>query len=152
MSRATFGLALLLSALALVACGGSGDDSTATTGGGGANDSGASEGPTFPAGGGPAAEEVTIRIETDPGGDLAYTEKTVTSKTGNYDLELFNRQPVSHDIVVEDSSGKTVGKTDVIGEGFTSTVVQFLKPGDYTFYCSVPGHREAGMEGTIKAK
>ncbi|HEU4393109.1 MAG TPA: cupredoxin domain-containing protein [Solirubrobacterales bacterium] len=154
MSRAAFGLALLLAALALVACGGSDDESTATTTGGSASagGSGANAGPTFPKGGGPASEEVTIRFETDPGGDLAYTEDTVTSKTGNYDVELFNRQEISHDVAIEDPSGKTVGKTEVIGEGFDSVVVPLSKPGDYTFYCSVPGHREAGMEGTLKVK
>jgi plastocyanin len=42
-----------------------------------------------------------------------------------------------------DDEGRTVG------QGGTSTVSASLKPGTYTFYCSVPGHREGGMEGKL---
>jgi uncharacterized cupredoxin-like copper-binding protein len=54
-------------------------------------------------------------------------------------------------VAIEDSSGETVGKTDVISDSSTSTTVD-LKPGTYTFYCTVPGHREGGMEGTLTVK
>jgi uncharacterized cupredoxin-like copper-binding protein len=36
----------------------------------------------------------------------------------------------------------------VIGGG-RSTVTATLKAGTYTFYCSVPGHEQAGMRGTL---
>ena len=66
-------------------------------------------------------------------------------------LNFTNPQPLTHDVAIEDSSGKTIGKTDLIAEGSDSATVD-LKPGEYTFYCTVPGHREAGMEGTLTVK
>ena len=43
-----------------------------------------------------------------------------------------------------------VGK--VVQNGGTSTVSENLKPGTYTFYCSVDGHEAAGMKGTLTVK
>jgi len=37
----------------------------------------------------------------------------------------------------------------VVGNGGVSEVVATLAPGTYTFYCTVPGHRQAGMTGTL---
>jgi uncharacterized cupredoxin-like copper-binding protein len=128
-------LALALAAVALVACGGSGSTTTTETGGGGA------------AGGGGSA----LKFEADPSGQLAYTTKSVTAKPGKLTIELHNPQALPHDVAIEDSSGKTIGKTEVITES-TDTAVVNLKPGNYKFYCSVPGHRQAGMEGTLTVK
>jgi plastocyanin len=143
-------LALALAAFALVACGGDDSDTTATgggettqeaeTGGGQENGGGSNE-----AGGGGGA---TLSFEADPDGALAYTTTEATTKAGKVTLELDNPQSLSHDVVIEDSSGKEVGATEVIADDSDSTTVN-LKPGTYTFFCSVPGHREAGMEGTL---
>jgi uncharacterized cupredoxin-like copper-binding protein len=52
-----------------------------------------------------------------------------------------------HGIAIE---GKGVDKDgNVVQPGGTSTVTVALKPGTYTYYCPVPGHRKAGMEGTL---
>jgi uncharacterized cupredoxin-like copper-binding protein len=56
--------------------------------------------------------------------------------------------PVEHNMTVASSSGAVVGETPTF-HGASKTVSLNLKPGTYKFYCSVPGHRQAGMEGTL---
>ena len=131
-------LVLALAAFALVACGD--DDNTTTT----TTDTSAGAA----AEGGEKAGGSTVDFEADPNGDLAYTQDSVTAEAGKTTIDFVNPQGLSHDVVIEDEGGEDVGATEVIGEGETSATVD-LKPGEYTFYCSVPGHREAGMEGTL---
>lgn len=140
-------LVLALASTALVACGGSDDGTTTTTtssgneaGGGGAAEGGKE------AGGGS-----TVEFEADPEGNLAYTTTEASAKAGKVTIDFNNPQSLTHDVAIESSGGEEIGKTELIGEGETSTTVN-LKPGTYTFYCSVPGHREAGMEGTLTVK
>ena len=139
-------LVLALASVALVACGGS-DNSTTTTSGEEANGGAAAESGKESGGG----EGSTVAVEADPSGELAYTTTKATAKAGNVTIDFNNPQSLTHDVAIEDSSGKEVGKTELIGEGETSTTVD-LKPGTYTYYCTVPGHREAGMEGTLTVK
>ncbi len=139
-------LVLALVAAALVACG---DDDSTTTTTTSETSSGAAEGGEK-AGGGEGGG-ATLEFEADPNGELAYTSTSETSEAGDVTIDFKNPQGLSHDVAIEDEGGETVGKTDVIGEGETSTKVN-LKPGEYTFYCSVPGHREAGMEGSLTVK
>jgi plastocyanin len=141
-------LVLALASTALVACGGS--DSTTTTssgeeaGGGAAAESGKESG-------GAEGGGSTLKFEADPNGEIAYTTTKASAKAGEVTIDFNNPQSLTHDVAIEDSSGKEVGKTELIGEGETSTSVD-LKPGTYTYYCTVPGHREAGMEGTLTVK
>ena len=144
-------LVLALASAALVACGSSNDSSTTNetsssseAGGGAAAESGKE------AGGGEGGGS-SVEIEADPGGELAYTTTEASAKAGKVTVDFNNPQGLTHDVTIEDSSGKEVGKTELIGEGETSTTVN-LKPGAYTYFCSVPGHREAGMEGTLTVK
>jgi len=144
-------LVLALASLALVACGGGGDDegnSTASTesskestSGGGASEGGKKAG-------GAAA---TLEFEADPEGALAYTTTEAETKAGKVEVEFNNPQSLTHDVAIEDASGEVVGQTELIDSGSDSTTVD-LKPGTYTFFCTVPGHREAGMEGTLTVK
>lgn len=135
-------LALALASVALVACGD--DNGTTTTETGGETTDGAAAG-----GGGGGAGGSTIQIEADPGGGLAFTTDLIATKAGDVTIDFTNPQPVGHDADVEDAGGEVVGDTDVIAEGSDSVTMKDLKPGKYVFFCSVPGHREAGMEGTL---
>ncbi len=138
-------LVLALASLALVACGGGDSESSETTGGGGAATTETQSGGEGGGGGS------TLSFEADPGGELAFTSDSAEAKAGNVTVEFKNPQALPHDVKIEDSSGSEVGGTETITEGSSSATVD-LKPGSYTFYCSVPGHREAGMEGTLTVK
>lgn len=139
--------AVLLAALALGACGG-GDDTTSDT---------AAETPTTQEGGGEKEAEggtagaATVDFEADPSGALAYTTDSATANAGKVTVNFTNSSPVPHDVAIEDSGGETIAETEVLAEGSDSTTAE-LEPGEYTFYCTVPGHRQGGMEGTLTVK
>ncbi len=67
-------------------------------------------------------------------------------------IDFNNPAQIGHDVAVEDSSGSELGATEVITESSAQLELSDLKAGDYTFFCSVPGHREGGMEGTLTVK
>ncbi len=135
---------LAFAAFALVACGSSNSESSSTAGGESqAAQSTAEEEKT--AGGGSLQ---VINFEADPGGALAYTADHVTAKAGKTKINFNNPQGLTHDVVIENSSGKEIARDELVQDG-SSTTTADLKPGTYHYYCSVPGHREAGMEGTL---
>jgi plastocyanin len=63
---------------------------------------------------------------------------------------LSNPSSLSHNVSLEGQGVDQEGET--VGQGGTSRVSVTLKPGTYTYYCSVPGHRQGGMEGTLTVK
>ncbi len=136
-------LALALASAALVACGSGGSSATSTS-----SDDEATSGAAVEGGGKTTRGGSTVKFEAAPNGQLAYTTTQVSTKAGKVTIEFDNEQSMPHDVAIEDSNGDLVGKTDVITESSATTTVD-LKPGTYKFYCSVPGHREAGMEGTL---
>jgi uncharacterized cupredoxin-like copper-binding protein len=98
------------------------------------------------------AKEVngTLDIPADPTGALAYKFGAATANAGSVKIESKNDAPIDHDIAVEGNGVDEHGA--VVKGGGVSTITVDLKPGTYTFYCSVPGHREGGMEGKITVK
>jgi plastocyanin len=132
-----------LASLGLAACGGSDDSSSSST----AASPEATTSSTAAAGG----EGSTVKVEADPSGQLAFVNDNLTAKAGSDTIEFDNQSSTGHNVEIEDSSGEDVAGTDTITASKTSTTAD-LQPGTYTFYCSVPGHREAGMEGTITVK
>ncbi len=88
-----------------------------------------------------------VDIPTDPSGQLAYKFKDATAKAGKVTLESKNDASVPHNIALK---GGPAGA--VVQGGGVSKVSTSLKAGSYEFYCSVPGHEQAGMKGTLNVK
>jgi len=132
-----------VAALGLAACGGGSDNNDTTAASAPAN--------TATSGGGGGGGSSTVNISTPSGTDLAYDQKDVSAKAGSVTIDFQNNEAIPHDVAVEDSSGQEVGATDLVASGSANATVD-LQPGSYTFFCTVPGHREAGMEGTLTVK
>ena len=105
------------------------------------------EGTTGASGGGGGV----IKIAADPGGDLAFVQKSVTAKAGKDTIQFTNESSLPHDVKIEEN-GKEIGGTDVVTGGKAEATVQLDAGEPYTFFCSVPGHRQAGMEGKLTVK
>jgi plastocyanin len=82
---------------------------------------------------------------------LAYDTDSLEVEANGVTIDFTNEASLPHDVRIEDADGNDIGGTDQITESETTATVE-LEPGEYTFYCSVPGHREGGMEGTLTAK
>lgn len=96
----------------------------------------------------PASGETKLSLAANPGGQLSYDATKLAAKAGKVTITMANSSPVEHNVTIAEGS-KVLGSTPTFVGG-TKTVTVTLKPGTYTFYCSVPGHRQAGMEGTLK--
>jgi plastocyanin len=90
----------------------------------------------------------TLELKADPS-QLAYDTKELSSKPGEVTINFDNPAPIPHDVVIRSGDGEEIARTDVIQESKDSLVAN-LEPGDYQFFCSVPGHEQAGMVGTLK--
>lgn len=95
----------------------------------------------------PAAGGEEIELSAVPSGELAFDTTELEAEAGSVTLTMANPSPVAHNVSIDGGGVDEEGET--VGEGETSTVSAALEPGEYAFYCSVPGHREGGMEGAL---
>jgi plastocyanin len=100
-------------------------------------------GATAPA---PAAH-TSLKLAASPSA-LAYDTKQLSAKAGTVTITFTNTSALEHDVAV--AQGSTVlGSTPTFAGGGSKTLTLNLRAGTYTFYCTVPGHRQGGMEGTL---
>lgn len=141
-----------VAALALAGCGSSSSSSssgaaapTSSSASSSAASSSVASGAVAPSGGAQS-------IAAEPNGTLAYTKKTLTANAGTVKIAFTNHSPLSHNLTIQKgTSGAIVGATPTF-QGGTKELSVKLAPGTYTFFCSVPGHRMAGMVGTLTVK
>lgn len=93
-----------------------------------------------------ARAAATYRLSADSNGNLRFTRKRITAAKGSVTLRLSNPSPLDHGIAIGRKKGR------VVGTGGTSTVTVTLKPGTYTYYCPVDGHRSEGMSGKLTVR
>ena len=92
----------------------------------------------------------TLQLAADPTGQLKFDKSALQAKAGGVKIVMTNPSPVQHSVAIQGTGVTAAGP--IVGHGKQSQVAATLKPGKYTFYCTVPGHRQAGMQGTLTVK
>ena len=89
----------------------------------------------------------SVKEEANPEGQLKFTTKDLSAKSGTVTIGFANASPLPHNLTI--AQGTTVLSATPTFQGGAKTLALKLAPGTYVFYCSVPGHRQAGMEGKL---
>lgn len=92
----------------------------------------------------------TLQIAASPT-DIAYDKASLSSKPGKVTIDFDNPSSIPHDVAIESADGEEIAGSELVSEAKTSVTAE-LAPGTYTFFCTVPGHREAGMEGPLEVQ
>jgi plastocyanin len=108
---------------------------------------GTTSAPAAPQQGGGGAEALDVSSPAD--GGLVFQPNGLTAKPGNVTVTYDNPSPVPHSIAVATANGNVLGEVQPFTNGKQTVDLTNLAPGKYTFYCTVPGHREAGMQGSL---
>jgi plastocyanin len=93
------------------------------------------------------AKNGVLDMPADPNGRLAFASTNAVAPAGTLTIEMPNPSPLQHDIALQGD-----GKGPVVGTGGVSKFTVTLKPGKYTYLCTVPGHADGGMKGTLTVK
>ena len=95
--------------------------------------------------GGPA---VTLDVSSPEDGSLDFEPPRLSASPGTVTLAYDNPSPVTHNIYLQDTEETVVAESEDVVGGVVEVSAE-LAPGEYFFYCDIPGHREGGMEGTL---
>lgn len=95
------------------------------------------------------AVATTLKLAADPT-QIAFDTTKLSAKAGEVTIDFDNPSALEHDVAIE-QDGNQIAISETIAKGKTSVSAD-LQPGTYTFLCTVPGHAEAGMEGTLTVR
>lgn len=150
MNRKLLALALACTALAVGACGDDDEEDSSSGSAPTTETAPPAETTTEESGGVPAGGGAQLKADADPSGQLKFTVDRLEAKAGTVTIKMDNQSPLPHAIGIEGNGVDEEGET--VEKGGTSEVTADLKPGEYEFYCPVPGHTEGGMKGTLTVK
>ena len=135
-------IALIVGAAVIAGCGGDDNEESAATPTATqapAEDSGSSSG-------GAAA----LKFSAPADGSLKFDQKDATAKAGKVTVDFANPSSTPHGVEIDGNGVEE--KTETVTSGDAPPITVDLKPGTYTFYCPVDGHRAAGMEGKLTVR
>ena len=89
-----------------------------------------------------------LKLAADPSGQLRYSARILRAKAGRVTIEFTNLSPLPHNLTIASLGGTVLAATPTF-QGGTRSITVVLQPGKYQFYCSVPGHRAVGMQGSL---
>jgi mono/diheme cytochrome c family protein len=89
----------------------------------------------------------SLSISADPTGALAFASTMAKAQAGSLEIQMPNPASIQHDIAIKGPGVAKAGPR--VGKGGVSKLSVSVKPGKYTFYCTVPGHEAGGMKGTL---
>jgi plastocyanin len=146
----TLALSAVILLVGLTACGGSSGTSSSSASSSSSAPATSSASTTSTSASAPAAAGSSqLSLAADPSGQLKFTQTSLSAKAGKVTIQFTNASPVPHNLTIQQgTNGPNLGATPTF-QGGSKTLTLSLKPGTYTFYCSVPGHRAAGMQGTL---
>ncbi|HZV75100.1 MAG TPA: plastocyanin/azurin family copper-binding protein [Conexibacter sp.] len=100
-----------------------------------------------------AAQGGKLEIDANPDGQLAYQVSSATAPAGALQIASRNAASIPHDIALQQgTNGPVLATGTTVSNGGVSTISVNVRPGRYTFYCTLPGHRQAGMQGTLTVR
>jgi plastocyanin len=139
----TISIVVAVLALVVAGCGGSNKNAGSNSSGASTSTPSTSSSSSSSSSGG-GGKQLALAAPAD--GSLKFDKKTLTAKAGKVTINFDNPSSTPHAVEVEGNGVEQ--KSDTVTNGKTSLSAD-LKPGKYEFYCPVPGHRQAGMEGTL---
>jgi len=97
------------------------------------------------------ADASELALTSPDEGDLIFEPTTLEAAPGEVTIDYTNPSPVPHNVAIEDGT-ETIAQGETVTGGASGPATASLEPGEYAYYCSIPSHRESGMEGTLTVK
>lgn len=95
------------------------------------------------------AEAQTLELTSPATGDLLFEPEELEARVGEITIEYTNPSEVPHNVAIEGPAGEELAQGETVTGGATGPATAALEAGEYAYFCSIPGHREAGMEGVL---
>lgn len=98
------------------------------------------------------AEATGLELSSPEDGSLSFEPDALEAPAGALTIAYANPSQVPHNVAVEAADGDLLGETPTFTAGEEELALEDVAPGQYVFFCTVPGHREGGMEGDLEVR